>query len=258
MNPDRRGPARARQSDSEAHRTKRRRLGAIGAGIIAVATAIGFGEKLSQPVREPDDMEQGDAGDPAGGSPPPPNKLDRSDRQHQSASIPRPAPELSPEDLDRSDEHSERKDEAMRALAEYLPDGYYVSTTTAIDDQPIYDEYLKILGPDGQDHGSVYPGADGNYFYHPKEGLLSNFLLTDNEQLAPKLMAGPEAIGTLLTQVQVLEGYEQAWAQLDEDWPSENRMILHDGRYEMEPAYAEATQELTRMIRDAIRDYGAM
>ena len=71
-------------------------------------------------------------------------------------------------------------------------------------------------------------------------------------------MSGPEAIGALLTEVQVVEGYEQSWEQLQRDWPSKDRMVVRDGKYETDLAYATETGELTALIRGAIRDYGTM
>lgn len=237
---------------SEQKRNKIKSLGAIGAGLLAGAGIIKSLDRHEPDARPgPEDFSSQKVDERRRGHPGP-------EKAGAKTGVYGESPYLSAEDYDRAEEHGAFKQKAIEKIITSLPEGFSLQYTTEVEGEPIYDEYITVVGPKGKEYGKIYADDEGNLSYYPDENLNNFFSGVTHQLLEPKDLGDPEFINALITQSSVLEGYQEEWEQFQRDWPVEEREIVTDGVYSLDPDYEAEENYLKQQIREAAKVYNSL
>lgn len=164
-------------------------------------------------------------------------------------------PDISGEDLERAREHAAFKQRIADQLAELLP-GYSVMWTTAVNDQAQYNEFLDILGPDGNRLGDVYPDeTDGSLRFNPNEDMARVYSDAIGTSLAPFEATDANDIADAVHDMEQLAGYEAKWSDLQQAWSGEEKFVTgDDGSLHLNPEYVEEETSLKLQMAAAAHE----
>lgn len=142
---------------------------------------------------------------------------------------------LSAEDETRRREHEKFRDEMMDKLSEALPPGFSVQVTTGIKRegdaafQGMYDEFITIRGPQGDEYGQVYPDeGDGGHLLWTMGEDSERFLSAHGIHPEPYELSTPQDVSLMLDDVNTIGKLEQAEAAFDAEWPAGTQLVTHD------------------------------
>lgn len=213
----------------------------VGAAIIvSAAVHEGMNNKPEDQVQQEQTQEVADP------------TTERSERARKPIIIEK-GEELSDEDEERRSEHEDFRDRAMGDLAQALPEGFTASVIVQEKGKGVYDEYIQISGPRGEDYGNVYPdeGDGGHLIWFPSEkdtSLLAKYGI-DHQ---PFELSTPSDITMVVDDVRATEEARAAEQALKDRWYGNELLTDENGTITMNPEYASAQQATSDHVRDVL------